>query len=374
MAGKKSKPGKKRYDDLWSFTPLDSNQKRRKKRILSDKVESLNLKKGIKASDLVDAMADMSIQARNVGACAKVLERMYADKKRPTVMLGLAGPLIAAGLRNVIRDLVAGGYVDVVVSTGAIIYQDVYQARGHSHFMGSPGSDDAELRDLYIDRIYDTYVDEQKFWDTDTWCGRVADELEPRAYSSREYLDFLGSKLDDENSILRTCHKKGVPVFCPALNDSSIGIGLTEHRHRHVRTGKPGISIDSIRDNYELTQIVVKSKATSAIYVAGGVPKNYINDSVVMGYIFHKNQGHDYAIQVTTAVVHDGGLSSSTLSEARSWGKIARDANYAMAWVEPSVSLPLLAAYVFDRRPAPARKPLEMKWNGQILESMKVKK
>jgi deoxyhypusine synthase len=373
---------------------LTAGARRLKGKILSRRIRQLDLRQGMRASDLVDAMADMSIQARNLGACAHVMGRMYADRRRPTVMLGLAGPLIAAGLRKVIRDLVVGGYVDVVVSTGAILYQDIYQARGFGHYRGTPAADDTALRDLRIDRIYDTYVDEEKFIETDIWCGLMADEFAARAAtakarhgqdargthgrdahathvtSSRAYLDYLGSQLRDEQSIVRQCHLLGVPMFAPAINDSSIGIGLTDHRHRCLQQGREGLAIDSIRDNYELTQIVVKSPCTAAIYVAGGVPKNYINDSVVMSYIFGLERGHDYAIQITTAVTQDGGLSGSTLGEAQSWGKIKKEATFSMAWVEPSVSLPLLAAYVFDKCPRP-RKRLKLEWNGQILKRLK---
>ncbi len=148
--------------------------------------------------------------------------------------------------------------------------------------------------------------------------------------------------MTDQQSIVGTCRRLGVPMFCPAINDSSIGIGLTHHRHRCKQRKQPGIVIDSIQDNYELTQIVVQSKKTAAIYVAGGVPKNYINDSIVMSYIFGLERGHSYAIQVTTAVTADGGLSSSTLGEAQSWGKIRTDADFALAWVEPRVALPWL--------------------------------
>ena len=353
---------------------LEPGQRQRKKKLFAKQVNPVDVRACRGVADLVDGMKDMSIQARNIGLCASVLDRMMTDKARPTVFLGLAGPLIAAGLRTVIRDLVAGGYVDVVVSTGAIIYQDIYQARGYRHYRGTPTADDAELRSLYIDRIYDTYVDEEKFWETDIWCGKVADELSAGVYSSRQYLDHLGSKLDDEGSILYTCHKQGVPVFCPAINDSSIGIGLTHHRHRCKTEGRPGLAIDSIQDNYELTQIVVKSKKTAAIYVAGGVPKNYINDSIVMGYIFGLDRGHSYALQVTTAVTADGGLSSSTLGEAQSWGKIRTDADFAMAWVEPSVAMPLLAGYLFDRYPAPARPLLQYEWDQDILKRLQQKK
>jgi len=354
---------------LQTQAELTAAQRRAKRRLLSQPIQPADVRKGMTVAQLVEAMAGMSIQARNLGQCGQVLGRMYEDKARPTVFLGLAGPLIAAGLRNVLRNLIVGGYVDVVVSTGAILYQDIYQARGHGHYRGTPAADDVQLRDLYIDRIYDTYVDEEKFWQTDQWCGRLADEMAPGNYSSRAYLDYVGSKLDDPNSIVHQCHRLGVPMFAPALNDSSIGIGLTDHYYRCKRLGRKGIAIDSIRDNYELVQIVTKSKKTSAIYVAGGVPKNYINDSIVMAYIFHQDRGHEYAVQVTTAVTQDGGLSSSTLGEAQSWGKIGRKAKYAMAWVEPSVALPMLAGYVFEKYPRP-RPRLQFDWDGDTLKSL----
>jgi deoxyhypusine synthase len=354
----------------WKEASLDKEARRQKRRLLKTRVQPIKVRGGMPVAELVGAMSGMSVQARNLGQCAEVLDGIYTDRKRPTVFLGLAGPLIAAGLRQVIRDLVAGRYVDVVVSTGAIMYQDIYQARGYGHYVGSPAADDTVLHDLYIDRIYDTYVDEEKFRATDLWCGQVADELEPGVYSSRSYLDAIGERLTDEDSIVRQCHKLGVPIFCPALNDSSIGIGLTDHRYRCHAAGRAGIAIDSIRDNYELAQIVVKSRSTAAIYVAGGVPKNYINDAVVMGYIFGLERGHDYALQVTTAVTQDGGLSGSTLGEAQSWGKIGKKARFAMAWVEPSVSLPLLAAYAMDRYPARPRPGLKLTWEGEVLRGM----
>jgi len=368
MMAKKSDP-----TDV-SVSKLSASQRKLKRELFDTPVRQVKVAAKQTVADLVEQMQGMSIQARNLGACARVLERMLGDRDRPTIFLGLAGPLIAAGLRQVIRDLIAANVVDVVVSTGAILYQDIYQARGYRHYRGTPDADDAVLRDLYIDRIYDTYVDEEKFWETDLWCGRMADRLNPGVHSSRDYLDFIGSVLADENSIVRQCHRLGVPLFSPALNDSSIGIGLTDHHHRCVQEGRAPVSIDSIRDNYELAQIINCSKKTAAIYVAGGVPKNYINDGVVMSYIFGKEGGHTYACQVTTAVTQDGGLSGSTLSEARSWGKIRRDADFAMAWVEPSVALPLLAGYVFGKGLAQNRPRARFRWQGEILQGIEVEK
>ena len=355
----------------WIYPELPQADQRRKDGLLATPVQQLVPSATSTVAELVRSMAGMSVQARNLGQCYQVLQAMWSDQDRPLVLLGLAGPLVAGGLRQVIRELVEYGLVDVVVSTGAILYQDIYQARGWQHYRGSPDADDAALRDLYIDRIYDTYVDEVGFGKTDSWLGLLADELQPGPWSSRQYLDAVADQLEDPHSIVATCRRKGVPMFVPALNDSSIGIGLTEHHHRALRNSRPGIQISSIQDNYELTQIVTKAPATAAIYVAGGVPKNYINDSVVMSYIFEKKDtGHRYAVQMTTAVVNDGGLSSSTLDEATSWGKIRPTASRAMAWVEPTVALPLLVTAALQDELYRGRARYELGWSGQILEKL----
>ena len=371
MKGNSSFKQLKNYSD-WILPHVEEGDlKRKKKDLLSDPIHQIDPAQTKNVAGLLNQYAQASIQARNLGLCAQIFERMVTDEERPTILLGLAGPLIAAGLRQVIRDLIHHNLVDVVVSTGAILYQDYYAARGGIHAFGSPEADDTELRELLIDRIYDTYVDEEKFQEFDTSIGRFADTLEPRNYSSREFILRLSETIQDENSILVTARKKGVPIFCPAINDSSIGIGLTEHYHVAKKMGRERIAIDSIRDNYELTQIVVKSNRTSAFYVAGGVPKNYINDSVVMGYIFGRDTGgHKYAIQITTDVPHWGGLSGSTLSEARSWGKVNKKANFAMAFVEPSVSLPLLTAYALEKKLSRGRSRLRYTWKGDELEKI----
>lgn len=366
-----SDPDPRKLGFAWIYPDLDADEQRRKDGLLAEPIRPLVPSETRSVAQLLRAMSGMSVQARNLGRCFEVLRAMLADPDRPLILLGLAGPLIAGGLRQVIRELVEHGLVDVVVSTGAILYQDIYQARGYRHYRGTPDADDAALRDLYVDRIYDTYVDEVGFGKTDSWIGLLADELEPGPYSSRQFMDVIADHLEDPGSIVATCRRLGVPMFVPALNDSSIGIGLTEHHHRTVRFERPGIQIDSIQDNYELTQIVARAPATAAIYVAGGVPKNYINDSVVMSYVFgRRDAGHRYAFQTTTAVVQDGGLSSSTLDEARSWGKVQKDASRAMAWVEPTVALPLLVTAALEERLHAGRPRYTFSWRGKILEKL----
>ena len=361
------------YKDSLIPEPLDEGKKRRKKEILQTQISSVDFESINDVGDLIESFQSSSIQARNLGQCAQIFGKMLQDGERPTIMLGLAGPLIAAGLRKVIRDMVYHNMVDVIVSTGAVLYQDYYNALGGGHYYGSPNADDTKLRELFINRIYDTYVDEELFCEDDTLIGKFADRLEPRNYSSREFIYLLSETIDDEQSILATARKKNIPIFCPALNDSSIGIGLTEHYYNSRKEGRQPITIDSIRDNYELTQIVVNSSRTAGFYVAGGVPKNYINDSIVKAYILGEDTGgHKYALQVTTDSPHWGGLSGSTLGEAQSWGKINKQAIHGMAFVEPSVSLPLIYGHAFQKGLYKGRSRIQYEWEGDTLKKMSV--
>ena len=338
----------------------------RRRAFLKKSVQPVDVTRTRGVGHLIEQFQSSSIQARNLGRALEVWENALTDPKRPTILLGLAGPLIAAGLRKVIRDLIDWGLVDVVATTGAVMYQDLYQTIGGRHWMGTPTADDVQLRDLYLDRIYDTYVDELKFEETDRAIGKLTEKFPRRPASSREYLQFLGERFDDPDSILATAARRGVPVFSPALIDSSIGIGLTlyyqANRHRADR-----FILDAIRDNYELVQILGQSPRTAVVYIGGGTPKNWINDGIVMAnYAFgREGEGHFYALQITTDVPHWGGLSGSTLDEAQSWGKISKTATRSMAHVEASIGLPLLVGALWDRRKLwQPRRRLKFTWSG----------
>ena len=359
------------YKDTLMSEPLGDDAQREKKEILNTQISPINFENIENVGDLMESFQSSSIQARNLGQCANIFGKMLQDEEKPTIILGLAGPLIAAGLRKVIRDMVHHNMVDVIVSTGAILFQDYYNALGGGHYYGSPNADDTKLRELFINRIYDTYVDDELFVEDDTLVGKFADTLPPGNYSSRDFISRLSETIDDEESILVTARKNNIPIFCPAINDSSLGIGLTQHYYQARKAGRTPITIDSIRDNYELTQIVVKSTRTAAFYVAGGVPKNYINDSVVMAYIFGVDTGgHKYALQVTTDSPHWGGLSGSTLAEAQSWGKVNKEATHSMAFIEPSVSLPMIYGYAYQKGLYKGRPRMDFEWEGDTLKKL----
>lgn len=344
-----------------------------RKDILSTPVEQIDLSKVKTVTDLVEAYKGASIQARAMGRCASVYENMLTDPVRPTVILGLSGALIAGGLRLVLRDMVKHRIVDCIVSTGAVLYQDFYQAMGYEHYKGDPGVDNLKLREHFIDRIYDTYVDERKFREVDHYIGKLVEELDPRPHSTRELLGRLGelAHRKGDRGILATAWAEGVPCFVPALNDSSIGIGLTEHYKEN--RGKERFSLDPIRDNYELTQIKGKSKKTGVIYVGGGTPKNYINDVEVIAEVLgYDVAGHEYAFQITADAPHWGGLSGSTLEEAQSWGKIHKEATKATVYSEATIALPLLVGHILQKGVHNGRKTVEFDWDGDTLDDVRV--
>ncbi len=331
-------------------------------------IEHLDLEKVRNLADLLDGYRKISFQARTLGQCAAILEKAMLDPEC-TVFFGAAGALIPGGLRKVLRDLVAFGLVDVVVTTGAIAYHDFYEAHGYRHYMSSPDADDILLREHMLDRVYDTLADESLFRECDDEISAMADALEPRAYSSREFLGMMGARAaKDPNSLVGACYRRGVPYFVPALNDSSIGIAITKHYRDRRKEGKPMIHIDAIKDNYEITQIKVKSPRTGVFYVGGGTPKNYISQiEVTQEVLGFEENPHWYAVQITTDVPQWGGLSGCTFEESQSWGKFHKDAKMAQSLVEATIGLPLLAGYLLQKGVHKKRKPKKFTWRGDEL-------
>lgn len=343
--------------------------------LLKTPVEQIDLSKVERVTDLVEAWKKGSIQGRNLGKCASVYENMLQDETRPTVIMGLSGCMMAGAQRFVIRDMVREGIVDCLVSTGAQLYQDFYQAMGYDHYVGDVDADNVALHEHWIDRLYDTYVDELAFRKTDHYIAELTESLEPGNYSSREFLHELGRVAYEkgDRGIMATCYELGIPMFSPALNDSSIGIGLTVYYKKMVEAGKRDsmVRIDPIRDNWELTQIKGKSPKTGIIYIGGGTPKNYINDvEVIAEETGFDVAGHEYAFQITVDAPHWGGLSGSTLEEAQSWGKIHADATKATVYGDATIMLPLVVSHILQKGVHKDRLRVKYHWDVDHLEKI----
>ena len=320
-----------------------------KKDFLKNPVEHIDIT-SFDAREIISSMAKMSFVSRETANAANIFNEMLKDKEC-TIFLTLAGSTSAAGCMNIYKDLVKYNMVDAIVATGAsIIDMDFFEALGFKHYQGSQFQDDTELRKNYIDRIYDTYIDEDELQMCDKIICDIADSLETRSYTSREFIKEIGKFLKKNSkkkgSLIETAYDNDVPIFCPAFTDSSAGFGLVMHQEKKP---KDHITIDSIREFRELTEIKIQSKGSGLFMVGGGVPKNFIQDTVICAELLGKNVDmHKYAIQITVADSRDGACSSSTLKEASSWGKVDVTKEQ-MVFAEATSVLPLIASDAFHK-------------------------
>ncbi len=318
-----------------------------KKTFLSNPVEHIDIT-SFDSRKIIDSMSKMSFTSRDTANASKIFNEMLSDNDC-SIFLTLAGSTSAAGCMNLYSDLVKYNMVDAIVATGAsIIDMDFFEALGFKHYQGSQFQDDTELRDNYIDRIYDTYIDEEELQACDQKICEIANSLKPKAFTSREFIYELGRYLKKnavkKGSLIETCFDKNVPIFCPAFTDSSAGFGLVMHQEQNP---KNHITIDSIKEFRELTEIKLQSKQSGLLMVGGGVPKNFIQDTVICAELLGKKVDmHKYAIQITVADTRDGACSSSTLKEASSWGKVDVSKEQ-MVFAEATSVLPLIASDAF---------------------------
>ncbi|MCL2501793.1 MAG: deoxyhypusine synthase [Bacteroidales bacterium] len=333
-----------------------------KKELLKDVVQHIDICK-IDAVPLIDAMREMSFSSRDTASAADILQLMIKDTDC-TNWLTLAGSTSAGGCMQVYVDMVRFNMIDCVVATGAsIIDMDFFEALGYKHYKGTPFIDDSLLRKNYIDRIYDTYIDEEELQDCDRTIKEVADSLEARPYSSREFIWELGKWLTlhskKKNSLVQTCYEHQVPIFVPAFSDCSAGFGLVMHQVERMKEGKPYLTIDSVADFRELTEIKLKAKTSGLFMIGGGVPKNFAQDTVVCAECMGIDVPmHQYAVQITVADVRDGACSSSTLKEASSWGKV-NTVYEQMVYAEATTVVPLMVGYAYHKGDWKNRKKFE---------------
>ena len=321
-----------------------------KKTFLDKPVEHIDIT-SFDSRKIIESMKKMSFTSRDTANAAEIYNDMIKDKSC-SIFLTIAGSTSAAGCMKLYSDLVKYNMVDAIVATGAsIIDMDFFEALGFKHYQGSQFQDDKVLRENYIDRIYDTYIDEEQLQACDKTICEIANKLTPKAYTSREFIKEIGKYLKKnakkKGSLIEVAYDHNVPIFCPAFTDSSAGFGLVMHQEQNPNKH---ITIDSIREFRELTEIKLKSKASGLLMVGGGVPKNFVQDTVVCAELLGKNVDmHKYAIQITVADTRDGACSSSTLKEASSWGKVDTSKEQ-MVFAEATSVLPLIASDAYHRK------------------------
>lgn len=320
-----------------------------KSQLLHTLVEHVDMTR-FDARPIIEAMGKMSFTARDLGRGAQIFNTMLADPEC-AVILTLAGSTSAGGCMQIYADMIKHNMVDAIVATGAsIVDMDFFEALGFKHYQGQIQADDTKLRDLYINRIYDTYIDEEELQACDKTIQAIADSMPAKPTTSREFIYEMGRYLSThakkKDSLVELAFKHNVPIFCPAFTDSSAGFGLVLHQEHRPNNH---LTIDSIRDFRELTEIKIKYDTTGLLMIGGGVPKNFVQDTVVCAELLGKNVGmHKYAVQITVADTRDGACSSSTLQEAHSWGKVSV-VNEQMIFAEATSVVPLLASDAYHQ-------------------------
>jgi deoxyhypusine synthase len=336
-------------------------------RFLRVPVEPFAVEAGLTADEVLTRMERVSFQGRTLAAARRIWEKMLGDDC--TIFLGMAGALSAGGMRLLVAHLIEHRYIDCLVATGANLYHDLHETRGRRHYVGSPRENDTALQADHIDRVYDTYASEEEFVENDEWIAEFVLTLERRPYTSREFLYRLGEHLWKETAaagILTAAYQASLPVFCPGIADSSIGMGLSQARHREDQAGH----VDVIGDIIESTNLVIRKPRTASIVLGGGTPKNFINQASVQAEFYDDRVGgHRYAVQIVTDVPHFGGASGSSLEEAQSWGKLATDAEQVTVHADVTIALPLLvsALYSSARDRLAARRPLRYDVSGAVM-------
>lgn len=338
-----------------------------KRQILADTVRHIDITEH-NVVPLVDAMGGLAFSSRDLNRASRIFDKMLGDADC-AVILCLAGSMVSAGMKHLLVTMLQSNMVDAIVSTGAnIVDQDFFEALGFKHYIApeeyKSGMYDDGLRELMIDRIYDTFIDEEELRVCDDTVRDICNELEPRPYSSREFIAEMGRWLDsnggvkgDGVSVVHTAYKKGVPIYVPAFSDCSAGFGMIQHQKARIEAGESTmLGHDSARDFYELCYLKDRHPSTGLFMIGGGVPKNFAQDTAVAADIFGTEPTmHKYAIQVTVADVRDGALSSSTLKEACSWGKVDI-AEEQMVFSEATLAVPLIVGYGYHKGSWKARK------------------
>jgi deoxyhypusine synthase len=313
----------------------------RKHEILSTPTRPLVVDRKKNVAALLEKMQGISFQGRSLAVAYQVWKRMLQD--RVMIMMGMSGAMVPAGMRRLVVFLIKHRLIDCLVSTGANFFHDIHETLGRLHFQCSPNVDDVLLQEHLVDRMYDTLADEEEFREEDAWIGRFAAGLDQsRPYTTREFLNLMGkevSKRAKEDGIVSAAYKANIPLYCPAIGDSSIGIGIAENRH----LGKNRFTFDVVGDVLETARLAGESPNSGVVYFGGGTPKNFVQQSEVTAtFMRQAHNGHKYALQVVTDAPHWGGLSGCTFEEAQSWGKIAHDASMVTVHCDSTIAMPIL--------------------------------
>jgi len=294
-----------------------------------EKVKAIKLDKEMKVSELVERMKDAGFGARKIGRASEIVEKMFDDKECK-VFFGLAGAMVPAGMKQIVIDLINEKRIDVLVTTGANLTHDLIEALGEAHWHCDEW-DDEEFHEKGYDRMYNVLMKNEVYPMLEDFFEKNWSEFE-ECDTIRSFLKHVEKLLPkNSNSILKACVENDVQLYCPALADSGIGLMIWGRK----AAGKE-IFIDAFEDMKEIIDFSWTAKKAGVIYIGGGTPKNFIQQSLQF------SKGADYGVQVTQDVEVGGGSSGAPLEEGKSWGKLKKDANFVDVRCDATIAMPLI--------------------------------
>ena len=292
-----------------------------------EEIKHLKIEKDMKVSDLTEKMGNMGFGARKISEASSIMKKMFEDEEC-RVFLGVAGAMVPAGMKQIIMDMLDD--VDIFVTTGANLTHDLIESLGGKHYAGSEFEDDEKLNQAGIDRIHNVFMKNSVYEKLEDFFKENYDELR-KCENIKDFLWKLG-ELTPGEGILKKCYEKKLPIFCPGIADSGIGLMIWGR----IAEGKEKTNIDVFADMNDIIDFSWKAKKAGVIYVGGGTPKNFIQQSLQF------SKGSDYGIQITTDRIEPGGSSGAPLREGISWGKMKGGANFVDVFCDATIALPLI--------------------------------
>ncbi|HYM00998.1 MAG TPA: deoxyhypusine synthase family protein [Blastocatellia bacterium] len=290
---------------------------------------------------ILQKMEGAGFQARSLAESHNLWIDMLSDNT--TIFMGLEGELVSSGMRRLLAYLIKNHFVDVVVSTGVNLFHDLHETLGRYHYLSVPDVTDQELQEAQIGRMHDIWASEHEYREADEWVGNFSNTVDhSRPYSTREFLHLLGRELSEiatEDGILTSAYKAKVPIFCPNIADSAIGVGVATSRIDR----KNPFQFDIIQDVVETAQILARSVSTSVVYFGGGTPKSFLQQTEVTASIIKQSiRGHKFGIQIDINLPSTISTAGRSFEEAQTWGRVAMDAKTISVKCDPTIALPML--------------------------------
>jgi len=342
---------------------------------LRKKVECIDVKEK-SISHLVSEMKETAFQGRKLGEAVEVWEEMLKERDL-TIIMGLAGSMSTAGQWKMINWLIEKRFIDVIVSTGANISEDIVDAMGFGYWQATSHINDEELLKADLNRYYDVYGRETDYRKMEELMTEFILTLKPDfTYSSMELLHLFGKWLSAKGikSIAAVATENNVPIFCPAISDSSYGEAFLM-----AKNNGHNLIVDQVKDFYQFVSIGEKTRDVGVVYIGGGVPKDFTQLLAISVSPKTMDQGvpgrkgflretikeyyypHKYAIQITTDSPQWGGLSGCTLEEAISWGKISSEEKRVTCYCDATIALPIIT-HALNERIKVRRKAPDLSW------------